>query len=131
MLANSRETINHTIGVAVLSAVGSRHSGMGQVWRHMMKAHEILFACSISTDRYFMLQFDTKSDERSDRPLLYTIVVILPLHTDLCKRALVCWKDAPCFSKHLTDPSKSIRTNQMMLPNVGTDTSLPTATEVE
>jgi len=41
--------------------------GMGQLWRPTSKAYESLFGVNINTDKFFMLQYDKQTDERSAR----------------------------------------------------------------
>eukprot|EP00969_Alexandrium_andersonii_P169778 7506078-Alexandrium_andersonii.AAC.1 len=55
-------------GAVVMPVVGAAHGSAGQLWRPIGKAHELLYSYNLNADRFFMLCFDKKTDERSDRP---------------------------------------------------------------
>ena len=69
------------VGAVVMPAVGASHGSAGQLWRPIYKAHELLYAVNLNADRFFMLCYDKKTDERSDRHF----------YLDLCNHVvLVC-----------------------------------------
>ena len=55
-------------GAVVMPVIGAAHGAAGQLWRPTSKAHELLYSVNLNADRYFMLCFDTRMYERSDRP---------------------------------------------------------------
>ena len=129
MLVNTDAT-RGSIGLAVMPMIGSAHGGdHGQLWRTTSKAHETLYGCSVNPDRYFMVQYDRKTDERSNRPLLMKVVTATPLNGDLTKRTLASWKSAPCMTKQVTDIAHMVKTSDMVWPSACADTSLPDTTE--
>ena len=129
MLVN-QDAVNGSIGLAVMPVVGNARTH-GQVWRFMMKAHEMLFAVNVNPDRYFMLQYNKKADERSERPLLFKVVTATPLSTNLARSALSIWKCATCMSSHITDVAKMVKTSDMVWPTACDDSNLPDTTEAD
>ena len=113
MLVNT-DASRGSIGLAVMPMIGSAHGDHGQLWRATSKAHETLYGCSVNPDRYFMVQYDRKTDERSNRPLLMKVVTATPLSVDLAKRTLASWKSAPCMTKQVTDVARMVKTSEMV-----------------
>ena len=91
-LVNS-DTQTGTIGLVVMPLVGGSHGTHGQLWRYTLKAHEMLYSYNVDPDRYFILQYDERADQRNERPLLVKIVAATPLSTELSKKALSMWKN--------------------------------------
>ena len=114
MLVNTDAT-NGSIGLAVMPSTGNVHgSDHGQLWRTTSKASEILYGYNVNPDRFFMVQYDRKSDERSNRPLLLRVVTATPLTADVARRALACWKSAPCMTRQVTDVARMVKTSEMV-----------------
>ena len=114
MLVNT-DAINSSIGLAVMPSTGNVHgSDHGQLWRTTSKASEILYGYNVNPDRFFMVQYDQKSDERSNRPLLLRVVTATPLTADVARRALACWKSAPCMTRQVTDVARMVKTSEMV-----------------
>ena len=131
MLVNTDAT-NGSIGLAVMPSTGNVHgSDHGQLWRTTSKASEILYGYNVNPDRFFMVQYDRKSDERSNRPLLLRVVTATPLTADVARRALACWKSAPCMTRQVTDVARMVKTSEMVFPSACADASLPDTTEAD
>ena len=74
---------NMNMGCCLLPILGVVHSGSGQNWRSQTQVHEKLFSCNVNADGLAILRFKSKTDRRSEFPLLLKAAVCLPLPPQL------------------------------------------------
>ena len=94
---------------------------------------QAMYRNNVNSDKFFMLRYDKKSDERNNRPLMYTITVALPMDGKTSKDTIGFWKDAPFVDQQVAETAKCVKLSEMVWPNrsSASDASLPDTTEVD